>query len=214
MSREARSDKDSSSPKPQLADGAAEQVRDDAEGAELPALARRSVESYVREHHILRKERAPDTPLLLQPAACFVSIKTADGSLRGCIGTLEPSRPTLADEIILNAVHAATQDPRFPPVAEVELPSLRFSVDVLSEPELTQFEHLDPSVFGVIVEDEAGTRRGLLLPDIEGVETSEQQVQIAARKAGIAPGTPLRLYRFRVVRFREPANQTTSEQGA
>ncbi|HEX9917857.1 MAG TPA: AMMECR1 domain-containing protein, partial [Pyrinomonadaceae bacterium] len=78
------------------------------------------------------------------------------------------------------------------------------SVDILSAPEPAQFDDLDPKVFGVIVEDEGGRRRGLLLPDIGGVETASQQVRIATRKAGIAPHEPVRLYRFRVTRFREP----------
>jgi AmmeMemoRadiSam system protein A len=179
---------------------------DSPEALEIPALARRSVEIFVGERRVCKVEEAYAIPFLQQPAACFVSIKTADRDLRGCIGTIEPSYPTLAEEIISNAIQAATRDPRFPPVTESELPSLRYSVDVLAKPEETQCELLDPSVFGVIVEDETRTRRGLLLPDIEGVESSEQQVQIAARKAGIAPDAPLRLYRFRVVRFRETEN--------
>ena len=172
-------------------------------GSELPTLARRAVESYVRGGRLPRAGDAPAAPLLDQPAACFVSIKTNDGELRGCIGTVEPVRMSLAEELIANAVSAATRDPRFPPVSAQELPRLRYSVDVLSEPEPAQFEDLDPNTYGVIVEDEAGTRRGLLLPDIEGVETAAQQVQIAARKAGISPREPLRLYRFRVRRFAE-----------
>jgi AmmeMemoRadiSam system protein A len=138
-----------------------------------------------------------------QPAACFVSIKTLEGDLRGCIGTIEPVKPNLAQELIANAINASMRDPRFPPVRADELPRLRYSVDVLSAPEPTTFEELDPATYGVIVEDEAGLRRGLLLPDLKGIETARQQVDIAARKAGIAPGTPLKLSRFRVERFRE-----------
>lgn len=179
--------------------------------AQIPLLARRAVETLVRERRILDGEGASDLRALRQPAACFVSIKTVGGDLRGCIGTIEPSRPTLAEEIIVNAVHAATRDPRFIPVEEHELPSLRYSVDVLSEPEPTEFESLDPSLYGVIVEDLSGTRRGLLLPDIEGVETSTRQVQIAARKAGIGPDEPLRLFRFQVNRFRESGKHTSSD---
>ena len=135
--------------------------------------------------------------------ACFVTIKTDGSELRGCIGTVEPEYDALASEIISNAVKAATSDPRFLPVSEAELPSLRYSVDVLEPPEPAQFDDLDPSTFGVVVADERGRRRGLLLPAIEGVETPRQQVLIAARKAGIAPGEPLTLYRFRTRRFRE-----------
>jgi AmmeMemoRadiSam system protein A len=136
-------------------------------------------------------------------AACFVSIKTREGDLRGCIGTIEPVKETLSEELIANAISAATRDPRFAPVAENELPNLKYSVDILAAPEPATFADLDPAVYGVIVEDEAGMFRGLLLPDIEGVDTAQQQVNIAARKAGIAPGSPLKLSRFRVDRFRE-----------
>lgn len=177
----------------------------------IPALARLAVETFIRERRLLDSDRALELPALRRPAACFVSIKTGRNDLRGCIGTIEPSRPTLAEEIIINAVHAATRDPRFTTVGEHELPLLRYSVDVLSEPEPTQFESLDPSLYGVIVEDQARTRRGLLLPDIEGIETSTQQVQIAARKAGIDPGEPLRLFRFRVTRFREFGKHNSSD---
>lgn len=170
-------------------------------GSELPQLARRSVETFVREGRIL--EAPAET--FDERAACFVSIKTLEGDLRGCIGTIEPTKETLAEELIANAINAATRDPRFLPITPVELPRLRYSVDVLSAPEAASFEELDPAVYGVIVEDEQGMRRGLLLPDLKGIETASQQVEIAARKAGIAPGTPLRLSRFRVERFREKA---------
>lgn len=171
-------------------------------GDQLTALARRAVESYVRDGNIIR-HKPDENPLLRQRAACFVSIKTSNGNLRGCIGTVEPTYTSLAEEIINNAIHAATQDPRFPPITESELASLRFSVDILSDPEPANFEDLDPATYGVIVEDETGYRRGLLLPDIEGVETASQQVQIAARKAGIPPTNSINLRRFRVTRFRE-----------
>jgi AmmeMemoRadiSam system protein A len=181
------------------------------DGARVPALARRAVETFVRERLVLDAGHVPDLPIFHQRAACFVSIKTTGGDLRGCIGTIEPARRTLGREIVMNAVQAATQDPRFNPVQEHELSFLRYSVDVLSEPEPTQFADLDPSLYGVIVQDRTGTRRGLLLPDIEGVETSAQQVQIAARKAGIMPDEPLRLFRFQVIRFRESRKHISSD---
>jgi AmmeMemoRadiSam system protein A/AmmeMemoRadiSam system protein B len=171
---------------------------------ELTALARRAVETLVREGRIIEKPSSED-PMLEQRAACFVSIKTNEGDLRGCIGTIEPTKETLAEELITNAVSSATRDPRFPPVAPAELSHLRYSVDVLSTPEPAKFEELDPKVYGVIVEDENGVRRGLLLPDLQGVETARQQIDIATRKAGIAPDTPLKLFRFRVERYRESA---------
>jgi MEMO1 family protein len=168
---------------------------------DLPALARRAVESFVREGRAIKAPK----DIYDQPAACFVSIKTIEGELRGCIGTISPVKPSLAEELISNAISAASRDPRFPPVTAAELPSLRYSVDVLHAPEPATFEELDPARYGVIVEDEAGLRRGLLLPDLKGIETARQQVEIAARKAGIAPGIPLKFSRFRVERFRESA---------
>ena len=174
-----------------------EQVTDD-----LPQLARRAVETFTRTGKQIPVP-ANASALKSMRAACFVSIKTLDGDLRGCIGTIEPVGSNLGEELIANAISAATRDPRFQPVAPEELDNLRYSVDIISAPEPAKFEDLDPKVFGVIVEDEASQRRGLLLPDIAGVETARQQVDIAAQKAGIAPGAKLKLSRFRVNRFRE-----------
>jgi len=175
--------------------------RDEVQGDELPRLARAAVETFVRSHEVIEAQAAIGQ-LLLMRAPCFVSLKK-DGELRGCIGTVEPARETLAHEIIANAISAAMNDPRFDPVREDELPSLRYSVDVLLPAEETVLEDLDPKVFGVIVEDENGGRRGLLLPDIPGIDNAEQQVDIAARKAGIPHGIPVKLWRFKVDRFRE-----------
>jgi AmmeMemoRadiSam system protein A/AmmeMemoRadiSam system protein B len=168
----------------------------------LPSLAREAVETFIRSGEVLRPRQATGE-LLSMRAPCFVSLKTLDGELRGCIGTIEPAKQTLAEEITANAIRAAINDPRFDPVSEDELANLRYSVDVLLPAEETVFEKLDPAVFGVIVEDENSSRRGLLLPDIAGVETVEQQVDIAMRKAGISRDTPVKLWRFKVERFRE-----------
>jgi len=169
----------------------------------LPALARLAVETFVRTGKPIS---VPDKAavLLSAPAACFVSIKTDTGDLRGCIGTIEPAKENLGEELIANAINAASRDPRFDPISVSELQRLRYSVDILSEPEPATFADLNPKIYGVIVEDESGKLRGLLLPDIAGVENAGQQVQIAARKAGIPPGKPLQLSRFRVDRFQEP----------
>jgi AmmeMemoRadiSam system protein A/AmmeMemoRadiSam system protein B len=171
-------------------------------GAELPALARQTIETFVKEGKLVR---APVNPseLLQQRAACFVSIKTLDGDLRGCIGTIEPEKNTLAEELMVNAISAASRDPRFPPVRPDELPNLKYSVDVLSQPELVRLEDLDSLVYGVIVEDQDGVRRGLLLPNLEGIDTAAKQVEIASRKAGIATGAEVNLWRFRSERYRE-----------
>ncbi len=171
----------------------------------ITELARNAVEAYVLRGLVVEPPPFPKTSLLSKPSACFVSIKTVGRELRGCIGTVEPEHNTLAEEVIVNAVKAATRDPRFRPVVGNELLSLLYSVDVLGSLEPAQFEDLDPAAFGVVVTDRSGSRRGLLLPDIKSIETADQQVGVAARKAGIKPGEPLRLYRFRTRRFNESA---------
>ena len=109
----------------------------------------------------------------------------------------------MAQEVIVNAISAATRDPRFAPVRADELPGLKYSVDVLSPPEPVKLDDLDPSVYGVIVEDENGVRRGLLLPNLKGIDTATQQVEIASRKAGIPGGEAIKLWRFRADRYGE-----------
>lgn len=143
----------------------------------------------------------PDEDFYRQAAACFVSIKR-EGQLRGCIGTLEPGEPDLGHEIVHNAQSAAFADPRFPAIAVAELDSLSFSVDVLSPSEkVDDKQKLDCRQYGVIVS--CGFRRGVLLPDLEGVETAEDQVAIACQKAGIEPDEEYELHRFTVTRFDE-----------
>jgi AmmeMemoRadiSam system protein A len=164
-------------------------------------LARRTVENYLR-----KKEGEAETGTepglpeeLPQRAGVFVSIKK-HGELRGCIGTVYPTRGSLAREIMANALAAAFQDPRFPPVSEDELEDLVYSVDILKPPEPVRGTgDLDPEKYGVIVR--RGRRSGLLLPNLEGIETPEEQVAIARRKAGIGPDEPVELERFEVVRY-------------
>jgi len=165
----------------------------------LVELAKETIESYVKEGKV------PQPPLELTPemnerAGVFVSLKIG-GMLRGCIGTFEPTRLNVAEEIIANAVSSATRDPRFLPVGPEELSQLEYSVDVLTEPEAVESEaDLDPKRYGVIVE--SGWQKGLLLPDLEGVDTVEQQLEITRVKAGIGPDEPVKLYRFEVRRYR------------
>jgi len=198
-------------PAPQIPSGAEPSARADR-GAEavLTGLARLAVETFVRRGRLIDAPAADSYTALLQPAPCFVCIKTLDRRLRGCIGTVEASRPTLAEEVVVNAVGAATRDPRFRPVTADELASVFYTVDVLDTPEPARLEDLDPKHFGVIVENADGSRRGLLLPDIDGVETVGRQIEIAARKAGLPPHAPLKLYRFRVRRYKEPARAGTN----
>ena len=168
----------------------------------IPALARLTIESFVNTRTVIDPLR--DLPVeLTARAGCFVSIKTKDGDLRGCIGTIDPVKDTLAEEIIANAISAATCDPRFPRVKKNELPNLKYSVDVLTAPEPCTLDDLDPEIYGVIVEDDNGFERGLLLPNLEGIKSASQQVEIASRKAGIVPGAPVRLFRFRADRYPE-----------
>ena len=164
----------------------------------LVRLARETLESYVRG------EKRPDPgeipPEFRRRAGVFVSIKK-HGALRGCIGTIEPTRANIVEEVMANAISAGTRDPRFSPVEADELDDLEYSVDVLGEPERVAGSHeLDPKRYGVIVS--SGGRRGLLLPDIEGVDTVEQQLAIARQKAGIGPDEPIAIERFEVVRYR------------
>jgi AmmeMemoRadiSam system protein A/AmmeMemoRadiSam system protein B len=171
------------------------------EGTELPALARQVVETFVTSGEVFTTPEVP-SELLKARAACFVSIKTRAGDLRGCIGTIEPAKDTLAEELSANAISAATSDPRFSPVRKDELPNLKYSVDVLSPPEPTTLAQLDPNVYGVIVVDDSG-RRGLLLPRLAGIDNAAQQVEIASRKAGIREGANVKLFRFRADRYGE-----------
>ncbi len=170
-----------------------------------PALARLAVTRHLRGVPELDEKELlalnPDASLWNPHKACFVSIKTREGVLRGCIGTILPLAADLGREIVMNAVSAAARDPRFPPLRPEELANVRFSVDVLSRPEQTDIAHLDPKHYGVIITKDE--RRGLLLPDLDGVDTVEQQVSIAAHKAGIQDISGARFQRFTVTRYPE-----------
>ena len=161
-------------------------------------LARATLERYVGTGLVPSRPDALPDELLRERAGVFVSLKR-DGRLRGCIGTTAPTTACIADEIIQNAVSAGTRDPRFDPVRRDELPSLVYSVDVLGVPEpVAGPGDLDPKRYGVIVR--RGGRSGLLLPDLEGVDTVAEQLAIALRKAGIDPSETYSIARFEVVR--------------
>lgn len=161
----------------------------------------KSIESYILDGRMVDpiKDGAPEE-LLNRRAGAFVSLHLLDGSLRGCIGTFMPTRSNLALEIRDNAIAAATQDPRFEPVTPEELDDIEVTVDILSEPEkVTDTSQLDPKRYGVIVV--SGYRRGLLLPDLPGVDSVEEQLRIALRKAGISERERFDVYRFTVERY-------------
>jgi len=165
----------------------------------LVKLAKDAVELYIREGKIREVRNEELTPELNQQAGVFICLKI-DGTLRGCIGTFQPAEPTIAHEAVRNAISAATCDPRFTCVRIDELDSIEYTVDVLTPPEpVKDKSDLDPKLYGVIVQ--AGTRRGLLLPDLEGVDNVDFQISIAMQKAGIPPGTPVSLFRFEVKRY-------------
>lgn len=163
-------------------------------------LARESIEFYLEKH---KKMPVPiDTPeeLINNQAGVFVSLKKC-GHLRGCIGTFLPTTESIAQEIVENAISAATRDPRFPPVEKSELDEIDISVDILSKPSPAIKDELDPKIYGVIVSQ--GYKRGLLLPNLEGVDTVEYQLKIACQKAGIDPKSKYNIEKFTVTRYYE-----------
>jgi AmmeMemoRadiSam system protein A len=162
-------------------------------------LAKHSLEHYIRFGQVVEPPEDTLRELLDRRAGAFVCIKI-DGELRGCIGTIQPTEESIAREIMANAVQAALADPRFTPVSEAELPRLQYSVDILDAPErIDSPEHLDPKLYGVIVRK--GAKTGLLLPNIDGVDTVEHQLAIAKQKAGIPLRDETDLYRFKVTRY-------------
>ena len=165
----------------------------------LARLAKDTVELYVRKGRIYEVREDDLTPDMTGRAGVFVCLKIF-GQLRGCIGTFQPAEPDIAHETVRNAISAATCDPRFACLRADELDAIEYTVDVLTPPEMVSSKsELDPRRYGVIVQ--AGGRRGLLLPDLEGVDTVDYQIGIAMQKAGIPPGTPVELSRFEVKRY-------------
>lgn len=163
-------------------------------------LARLSLETYIRTGKYAKLPEDLPEEMTKKRAGVFVSLKKY-GELRGCIGTISPVTKSIAEEIIRNAVSAGVEDPRFPPVREDELEDLVYSVDVLAEPEpVSSPEQLDPKRYGIIVS--SGRRRGLLLPNLEGIDTVEKQISIARRKAGIHENEEIKIERFEVVRHK------------
>jgi len=165
----------------------------------LVSLAKHTVELYVREQKILDAKDDELPPDMRGRAGVFVCLKI-HGELRGCIGTFQPQEPSIAQETVRNAISAATCDPRFSCLRAEELGDVEYTVDILTQPEkVTSKKELDPKRYGVIVQ--SGARRGLLLPDLEGVDTVDYQISIAMQKAGIPTGAQVELSRFEVRRY-------------
>ncbi len=162
-------------------------------------LARLSLETFVKTKKPL--EKLPDDlpeEMISKRAGAFVSLHK-DDQLRGCIGTIMATKNSIAEEIVQNAISACSQDPRFSPIRVDEIDDIIYSVDILGEPErIFDINQLNVKKYGVIVECEG--RRGLLLPDLEGIDTVEEQISIARRKGNIAPNEKINLWRFEVIR--------------
>jgi AmmeMemoRadiSam system protein A len=161
-------------------------------------LARKTIEEYVGKGQKIKVPEELPEEMYSGKAGVFVSIKE-DGKLRGCIGTIQAVRSSIAEEIIENAISAAAKDSRFSPIEPEELGRLVISVDVLGSMEsIDSPDELDVKKYGVVVTK--GYKRGLLLPNLEGVDTVEEQIGIAKRKAGIGEEEKVQLERFEVVR--------------
>lgn len=180
-------------------------------------LAKKAVESYIKKGEIISPFNDLPKEFLERRAGTFVTIEK-DGELRGCIGTYLPTRENIAEEIIHNAISAATEDYRFGPIEKEELPHLSYTVYILNKPDLVKdIEELDPKKYGVIVKSQgfvSGSdvifnprprpyqKCGLLLPDLEGVNTAEQQISIACQKGGINPEKEeIATYKFTVEKY-------------
>jgi AmmeMemoRadiSam system protein A len=163
-------------------------------------LARQAIELYLATGQII----APPVPLpaeLTEPGAVFVSLHTAEGTLRGCRGTITPTEPTLAEAIIKTAIASATDDPRFKPMLLDEMEGLQIKVDVLSPMEpVLDISQLNEKVYGVFIQ--CGHRRALLLPDISAVKNVAHQLELVRRKAGLTMEEPAELCRFTVARYK------------
>ena len=162
------------------------------------ALAKKALETYIREKRIITDEAQMPQELLERKAACFVSL-FVDGELRGCVGSAWATRPSIAWEIMEYAVTAGTYDARFAPIREEELDKVVYRVDVIGDRvEVNGPETLDHKKYGVIVTD--GVAQGLVLPDMPEIEDVQHQLETAQSQAEIVPGTPVSIFRFETER--------------
>jgi len=163
-------------------------------------LAKKTIEAKIKDGLVIQPQEGLPKEMLEQKAGVFVTIHKGE-ELRGCIGTFLPTKKNMAEEIIQNAISAATEDYRFRPIQADELPSLSYEVSLLTPPEqVKSVDELDAKRYGVLVRTECG-KSGLLLPDLDGIETPEQQISICCQKGGIDPAKEkLILYRFTVTK--------------
>lgn len=182
----------------------------------LVSLAKKAVETFVKEKKVISPPEDFPKEFLEKRAGTFVTIKK-NGNLRGCIGTYLPTRPSIAEETIKNAIAAATEDYRFGPIQKDELDSLTYTVYVLSWPEqVKEIKDLNPKKYGIIVktfpivypgqdvvfDGHVIPKTGLLLPDLEGIDTIEKQISIACQKGGIDPEKEkIIIYKFTVEKY-------------
>ncbi len=166
----------------------------------LVDLAKKAVENYVKNGKVIEPPAGLPEECLKKKAGTFVTIEK-NNDLRGCIGTYLPTEENIAQEVISNAIAAATRDDRFGPIQKEELPLLSYTVYVLNKPEIVKdLKELNPKKYGVIVQ--SGFKSGLLLPDLEGVNTIKEQLFIACQKAGIDPTVePVTVYKFSTKKY-------------
>jgi AmmeMemoRadiSam system protein A/AmmeMemoRadiSam system protein B len=162
-------------------------------------LARESLTAYILTGKFADLSDYVTEEMKSTKRGVFVSLKKF-GSLRGCIGTIFPATDSVAEEIIRNAVEAGLEDSRFNPVTSIELKDITISVDVLTEASKASIDELDPKIYGVIVR--CGRKTGLLLPDLEGINDANEQIDIALKKAGIDPCDNYSIEKFQVIRHK------------
>ena len=164
----------------------------------LVKLAKETIRSYIT-NKVTPQPPEDLAKEFMERRGVFVSIKK-HGQLRGCIGTVEPTKNNVAEEVIHNAISASTQDPRFPAITPDELEDLTISVDLLSSLEkVTDPSQLNPKKYGILVSSKS--KKGVLLPDLEGVDTIDEQLRISKSKGGIAHREKFEIQRFEVKRF-------------
>ncbi len=163
-------------------------------------LARKAISTFLKENKFIKPPDTTPEELIQRQAGVFVSLHQ-NSDLRGCIGTINPVQNNIAEEIIHNAISAATKDPRFQPLNPEELSKTDISVDILTEPLPANIKELDPDKYGVIVKKDNQT--GLLLPNLPGITNVYEQIQIACQKAGLDPNDSFSIFKFEVKRISE-----------